>query len=139
MIIMMTASICNILVKWLKLAAILNPLQKCLSTSQIWVDFLYITQGSFQNVKPKKKLLLQFVVGSPYFSPRLTGLVQSIQPIQPRLSIQPRLTGLVQSIQGWTHHKLQQKVFLLFCHQRGVLSNILKIYPNLCCGKQFFP
>ena len=38
---------------------------------------------------------------------------------------------IVQSIYRWTHHKLQQKVFLRIHDQKGLQNNILRIEENL--------
>ena len=45
---------------------------------------------------------------------------------------------IVQSIYRWTHHKLQQKVFLRIHHQKGLQNNILRIEENLDGRTSFF-
>ena len=45
---------------------------------------------------------------------------------------------VVQSIYRWTHHKLQQKVFLRIHYQKGLQNNILRIEENLDGRTSFF-
>ena len=52
--------------------------------------------------------------------------------------LQPVRSIIVQSIYRWTHHKLQQKVFLRIHYQKGLQNNILRIEENRDGRTSFF-
>ena len=68
---------------------------------------------------------------------QIAALVNSIGGDTGGLSDEASVT-LVQSIYRWTHHKLQQTVFLLIHYQKGLQNNILRTEENLDGRTSFF-